>query len=55
MVRQATDGGDSPLVCFSEKAKFVKSITFNGRELSNWRLSWSDLMSGGRLVFEMEE
>ena len=39
----------------SEKAKFVKSVTFNGKAVSDWRLPWSDLSSGGRLVFEMEE
>ena len=39
----------------SEKAKFVKSVTFNGRPISNWQLPYEDLMSGGRLVFEMEE
>ena len=39
----------------SEKAKFVKSVTFNGKPISNWQLSFADLMSGGRLVFEMEE
>ena len=39
----------------SDKAKFVKSVTFNGRPISNWQLPCADLMSGGRLVFEMEE
>ena len=36
------------------ETKNVKSVTFNGREISDWRLLWSDLISGGRLVFEME-
>ena len=57
VMRLGGDGKTLEVVAnnLSEKAKFVKSVTFNGREISNWRLSWSDLVSGGRLVFEMEE
>ena len=37
------------------KAKFVKSVTFNGKPVTNWQLPCADIMSGGRLVFETGE
>lgn len=33
----------------------VKRITFNGRELEDWRISHEELMQGGELLFEYEK
>ena len=38
----------------SKENKYVKSVTLNGRPLTNWKISHADIMSGGELVFEME-
>ena len=32
---------------------YVKSVTLNGKPLTGWKLRHSDIMAGGRLVFEM--
>lgn len=39
----------------SEKAKYVKSVTFNDKLVTDWKLAYADLMAGGKLIFEMEE
>ena len=33
----------------------VHRVTFNGRELTTWRVRHADLVKGGELVFEMED
>lgn len=38
---------------YSPDAWRVKRVTFNGRELSGWRIRHADLVRGGELVFEM--
>jgi putative alpha-1,2-mannosidase len=40
---------------FSRKNKYVKSVTLNGKPLTDWKISHADIMRGGELVFEMEE
>ena len=31
----------------------MKSVTLNGRPLTDWKIGHADIMSGGELVFEM--
>jgi len=37
----------------SEKNCYVKSVTFNGKKITNWQVKHSDLMAGGILEFQM--
>ena len=37
----------------SKENKYVKSVTLNGKPVTNWRISHADIMKGGELVFEM--
>ena len=37
----------------SRENKYVKSVTLNGKPVTNWRIRHSDIMAGGELVFEM--
>ena len=38
---------------FSEENKYVKSVSLNGRILDVPKISYSDIMAGGELRFEM--
>ena len=37
----------------STENKYVKSVTLNGKPVSDWKIRHSDIMAGGELVFEM--
>jgi putative alpha-1,2-mannosidase len=37
----------------SKENKYVKSVTFNGKPLADWKLRHADIVAGGTLVFEM--
>ena len=37
----------------SRENKYVKSVTLNGKPLTDWKIRHADIMSGGELVFEM--
>ena len=37
----------------SRENKYVKSVTLNGKPLTDWKIRHSDIMAGGELVFEM--
>ena len=37
----------------SNENKYVKSVTLNGKPITDWKIRHSDIMSGGELVFEM--
>ena len=37
----------------SGENKYVKSVTLNGKPLTDWKIRHSDIMAGGELVFEM--
>ena len=37
----------------SKANKYVKSVTLNGRPVTDWKLRHADIMAGGELVFEM--
>ena len=37
----------------SPENKYVKSVTLNGKPLTDWKIRHADIMSGGELVFEM--
>ncbi len=37
----------------SRENKYVKSVTLNGKPITDWKLRHSDIMRGGELVFEM--
>ena len=39
----------------SEKNKYVKSVTLNGRPAADWKVRHADIMKGGVLEFEMAE
>ena len=39
----------------SKECKYVKSVTLNGKPVTNWRISHADIMKGGELVFEMTD
>lgn len=57
-VRLAVGGGKTFTVTaknLSEKNKYVKSITLNGRMLAKTAISYAEIMKGGDLVFEMAE
>ncbi len=38
---------------FSKDNMLVKKVTLNGNEVKNYKISYSDIMQGGTLVFEM--
>ena len=37
----------------SRESKYVKSVTLNGKPITDWKIRQSDIMRGGELVFEM--
>ena len=37
----------------SKENKYVKSVTLNGKPVSDWKIRHSDILAGGELVFEM--
>ena len=37
----------------SKENKYVKSVTLNGRPITDWKICHRDIMKGGELVFEM--
>ena len=37
----------------SRENKYVKSVTLNGKHVTDWKIRHSDIMRGGELVFEM--
>lgn len=37
----------------SEKNVYVKSVSLNGRRLTDWKLSFQEIINGGTLLFEM--
>ena len=37
----------------SRENKYVKSVSLNGKPITDWKISHSDIMAGGELVFEM--
>lgn len=37
----------------SRENKYVKSVTLNGKPITDWKIRHSDIMRGGELVFEM--
>ncbi len=39
----------------SKANKYVKSVTLNGRPVSDWKIRHADIVKGGSLVFEMTE
>ena len=39
----------------SRANKYVKSVTLNGRPVTDWKIRHADIMAGGDLVFEMGE
>ena len=38
---------------FSKENKYVKSVTLNGKPITDWKIRHEDIMKGGELVFEM--
>ena len=38
----------------SKENKYVKSVTLNGKPITDWKIHHADIMSGGELVFEMQ-
>ena len=38
---------------FSRENKYVKSVTLNGKPVTDWKIRHADIMRGGELVFEM--
>ena len=39
----------------SAKNKYVKSVSLNGKVMPGFKLKHSDIVRGGRLVFEMDD
>ena len=39
----------------SKENKYVKSVTLNGKPITDWKLHHADIMNGGELVFEMSK
>ena len=37
----------------SRENKYVKSVTLNGKPITDWKIRHADIMCGGELVFEM--
>ena len=37
----------------SRENKYVKSVTLNGKPITDWKIRHADIMSGGELVFDM--
>ena len=37
----------------SKENKYVKSVTLNGKPITDWKIRHADIMNGGELVFEM--
>ena len=39
----------------SDENKYVKSVTLNGKPITDWKIRHADIVKGGELVFEMEK
>ena len=39
----------------SNENKYVKSVTWNGKPIENFRIYHSDIMKGGKLIFVMTD
>ncbi|MBQ0031616.1 MAG: GH92 family glycosyl hydrolase [bacterium] len=39
----------------SREDKYVKSVTLNGKPITDWKIRHADIMNGGELVFEMSK
>ena len=54
---RGTGNGERELRIFarnlSRENKYVKSVTLNGKPITDWKISHADIMSGGELVFDM--
>ena len=54
---RAPDGGVKTFTVLaknlSEANKYVKSVTLNGKPITDWKIRHADLVAGGELVFEM--
>lgn len=37
----------------SQENKYVKSVTMNGKPITDWKIRHEDILKGGELVFEM--
>ena len=37
----------------SKENKYVKSVTLNGKPITDWKIRHADIVKGGELVFEM--
>ena len=37
----------------SKENKYVKSVTLNGKPITDWKIRHEDIVKGGELVFEM--
>ena len=37
----------------SKENKYVKSVTLNGKPITDWKIRHADIVRGGELVFEM--
>ena len=37
----------------SKDCKYVKSVTLNGKPITDWKIRHADIVKGGELVFEM--
>lgn len=37
----------------SRENKYVKSVTLNGRPITDWKIRHADIVKGGELVFDM--
>ena len=48
-------GGEFKVVArnLSRENKYVKSVTLNGKPITDWKIRHSDIIRGGELVFEM--
>ena len=40
---------------FGEKNIYVESVTWNGKQIKDWKILHSDIMNGGELVFNMTD
>ena len=54
-VKLKVESGEFKVVArnLSRENKYVKSVTLNGKPITDWKIRHSDIMRGGELVFEM--
>ena len=54
-VKLKVESGEFKVVVrnLSRENKYVKSVTLNGKPITDWKIRHSDIMRGGELVFEM--